>query len=249
MAFSRLNKYSDGAFPQAGTATDYTLCENISSYLPFDIGDAKGAINSELDKINSLKSETTSKINSSISKLDEEWGKKFISINDNGLDFVQPTEMKKSVFSEIDSDSNGEIEKCKNVVESVESGLSEVKEYVKKLQQNLEKYKKLVEDLNNAKSRANNISTQINSLKNSKNPNNTSINSLENDLSDIYANIQTLSTQINSLKNSENPDNTSINSLENDLSDIYANIHTLSIEIDLYESSKIPEPDGQWIVK
>ena len=213
MAFSRLNKYSDGAFPQAGTATDYTLCENISSYLPFDIGDAKGAINSELDKINSLKSETTSKINSSVSKLDEEWGKKFISINGNGLDFVQPTEMK-SVFSEIDSDSNGEIEKCKNVVESVESGLSEVKGYVNKLQQNLEKYKKLVEDLNNAKSRANNISTQINSLK-----------------------------------NSENPDNTSINSLENDLSDIYANIHTLSIEIDLYESSKIPEPDGQWIVK
>ena len=195
MAFSRLNKYSDGAFPQAGTATDYTLCENISSYLPFDIGDAKGAINSELDKINSLKSETTSKINSSISKLDEEWGKKFISINDNGLDFVQPTEMK-SVFSEIDSDSNGEIEKCKNVVESVESGLSEVKGYVKKLQQNLEKYKKLVEDLNNAKSRANNISTQINSLKNSKNPNNTSINSLENDLSGVYANIQTLSNEV-----------------------------------------------------
>ena len=195
MAFSRLNKYSDGAFPQAGTATDYTLCENISSYLPFDIGDAKGAINSELDKINSLKSETTSKINSSISKLDEEWGKKFISINDNGLDFVQPTEMK-SVFSEIDSDSNGEIEKCKNVVESVESGLSEVKGYVNKLQQNLEKYKKLVEDLNNAKSRANNISTQINSLKNSENPDNTSINSLENDLSDIYANIQTLSNEV-----------------------------------------------------
>ena len=195
MAFSRLYKYSDGAFPQAGTATDYTLCENISSYLPFDIGDAKGAINSELDKINSLKSETTSKINSSISKLDEEWGKKFISINDNGLDFVQPTEMK-SVFSEIDSDSNGEIEKCKNVVESVESGLSEVKGYVNKLQQNLEKYKKLVEDLNNAKSRANNISTQINSLKNSENPDNTSINSLENDLSDIYANIQTLSNEV-----------------------------------------------------
>ena len=195
MAFSRLYKYSDGAFPQAGTATDYTLCENISSYLPFDIGDAKGAINSELDKINSLKSETTSKINSSVSKLDEEWGKKFISINGNGLDFVQPTEMI-SVFSEIDSDSNGEIEKCKNVVESVESGLSEVKEYVKKLQQNLEKYKKLVEDLNNAKSRANNISTQINSLKNSKNPNNTSINSLENDLSGVYANIQTLSNEV-----------------------------------------------------
>ena len=202
MAFSRLNKYSDGAFPQAGTATDYTLCENISSYLPFDIGDAKGAINSELDKINSLKSETTSKINSSISKLDEEWGKKFISINDNGLDFVQPTEMK-SVFSEIDSDSNGEIEKCKNVVESVESGLSEVKGYVKKLQQNLEKYKKLVEDLNNAKSRANNISTQINSLKNSKNPNNTSINSLENDLSGVYANIHTLSIEIDLYESSK----------------------------------------------
>ena len=94
--------------PQAGNFTDYTLCENISNYIPYDIGDASSVINKELDKINSLKSNHTSEIKTSINELDEEWGKKFVSVNDSGLNFVQPSEME-NIFSEIDNDSNDEI--------------------------------------------------------------------------------------------------------------------------------------------
>lgn len=205
MAFSRLYKYSDGAFPEAGTATDYTLCENISSYLPYDIGDARGAINAELDKITALKNENTSNIGSLVSTLEEEWGKKFISIDGNGLDFVQSADLNNS-FSKIDNDSNSEMEKCKSVVESVESGLSEVKEYVNKLQQNLEEYNKTLNALNSANNKANNILTQINNLKSSENPDNSAIDSLNSTLSNVKSHIQILSAKIEKYKKISEPD-------------------------------------------
>ena len=202
MSFKRLSKYSKDMLPQAGNFTDYTLCENISNYIPYDIGDASSVINKELDKINSLKSNHTSEIKTSINELDEEWGKKFVSVNDSGLNFVQPSEME-NIFSEIDNDSNDEINKCKSLVENIKSGLTNVKEYVEKLQNNLEKYKMIVENLNNAKSRARDITSQINYIQGNDNPDYNTINSLNSDLSNANFDIQKLSIEVNLYESSK----------------------------------------------
>lgn len=197
MGFNNLSKYTESMLPEAGHATEYTLCENISNYLPYDISGASEAVTAELNKIESIKKDTTSTINSSVNNLDEDWGEKFISLDGKGMDFVQPSKMKK-ILTGISGDSDEEAKKCIEIIKKIESRLDEVNEYIEKLQKNLEDYKKAVSDLNAAKSSANSAMNQLNRAKNSENPDYNTINSLRSSLSQMQSKVTELSTKVKS---------------------------------------------------
>ena len=123
MGFVNMKEYSENSLPQAGSATEYVVCESISN---------------SNDYCNDLKDKITS--------LGDEWGQKFISIDEKDIGIVVPEQFQDD-YDNITNHIQEQVDRCKTLVSDVSNRLDEVKLYVQGLEENL----KTFNDLRNKK--------------------------------------------------------------------------------------------------
>ena len=146
MGFVNMKEYSENNLPQAGSATEYVVCESISKYHPYDISGVVDAIDSTCSEVISNSNDYCNDLKDKITSLGDEWGQKFISIdeNDNITNHIQE-----------------QVDRCKTLVSDVSNRLDEVKLYVQKLEENLKTFNDLRNKKNSLESSISNCEYSI----------------------------------------------------------------------------------------
>ncbi len=147
MGFVNMKEYSENNLPKAGSASEYVVCESISNYHPFDISGAFDAIESACSEVISSSNDYCNDLKDKITSLGDEWGQKFISINEKDIGIVVPEQFQDD-YDNITSHIQEQVDRCKTLASDVSNRLDEVKLYVQKLEENL----KIFNDLRNKKS-------------------------------------------------------------------------------------------------
>lgn len=78
MGFFNMKEYSENNLPQAGSATEYVVCESISNYHPYDISWVVDAIDGICSEVISNSNDYCNDLKDKITSLGDEWGQKFI---------------------------------------------------------------------------------------------------------------------------------------------------------------------------
>ncbi len=190
MAFSPLSEYSEGVVPEVGTASPYTICENIDSYKPIDVSGLKSAVSEAmLDAIDNSRNKQKH-INDKIIELSDEWGMKFISINNQDLNIVDEENYKKGLDTVKDS-LKEQKERCDKLVDIIVSKTEDVKAYLNRIKENNKKYAELKKELNNLYSSEKHYVNSYNQEASKENPNTSTLSSLDSRLFAIRRIIKT----------------------------------------------------------
>ena len=139
---NRLEIYNNGSLPTAGIATEYTWCENALSYKPADVSGLSSMFSGLSQSLTQDFAEQVKNTKANLVSLDDEWGTKFISINNESLNIVRQTNYEEQL-SKIDAYITEAVEKCNQLVEVITSKTEEINEYLNKLEINCQKKKEL----------------------------------------------------------------------------------------------------------
>lgn len=182
MGFVNMKEYSENNLPQAGSATEYVVCESISKYHPYDISGVVDAIDSTCSEVISNSNDYCNDLKDKITSLGDEWGQKFISIDEKDIGIVVPEQFQDD-YDNITNHIQEQVDRCKTLVSDVSNRLDEVKLYVQKLEENLKTF---------------------NDLRNKKNSLESSISNCEYSISNEYSKEQVNSIVISNLQVKKN---------------------------------------------
>jgi len=142
MGFSKMATYSSSNLPSVGSCSSYTICDDIGSYKPYDIGDAAGQIESAFEELLEVVDTGVIKLWDIMGELEKAWGTDFIAINGHSPRIVDRDIMlgytdqypEKIYANQYD---------CTDLVKEIERKLEEVNEYINQIEKNNQKYKDL----------------------------------------------------------------------------------------------------------
>ncbi len=147
---NRIDKYTSGQIPVAGSCGSYDYCANAMAYKPYDVSGLASLLDS---KFNSCMESIDSEKNSIVSKLNavsDAWGEKFIEINGSSLNFIHHDYYVKHLDN-ITNSVNSARESAAAVISSIISGTEAVNAYLEQLQSNYNEYQRLTNELNSIK--------------------------------------------------------------------------------------------------
>ena len=171
---NRLEIYSSGTLPTSGVATEYTWCENALSYKPADVSGLSSIFSELSQRLTQDFADQVKDAKSNLESLNDEWGTKFISMNNESLNIVREDNFEES-FSKIDQNITEEIEKCNQLVEVITSTTEEINEYLNQLESNCQKKKELDEAIARQKQQIDNYSALIQAEQAKEQPNTSAI--------------------------------------------------------------------------
>ncbi len=202
MAFSPLKEYSEGNVPEVGTANMYTICDSIESYKPIDVSGLKSAISKAItDTIDNSKNKQK-RIKDGIVELSEEWGTKFISIDNDDLNIVDEDNYQKGLDKVSDS-LKEQKERCDKLVDLIIDKTEEAKAYIKRIQDNNKNYEELKQKLNKLYNEKDALINSYNAEARKENSNQGTLMNLNFEINSIKSDISAKETELRKYESSK----------------------------------------------
>ena len=195
MSFSPLSEYSEGSFPSCGSATSYTICEGVSGYKPIDVSGLKGTIDSAFDTAMADSDSNQEQIKGRVNDLSNEWGTKFISIDNKDLNIVNLDTFVEDI-NIINKNLDEQKNRCNEIVSTIVTKTDHVNDYLKVIEENNKKYEKVKQELEKYERREADLINRYNSIANRENPSLGSLSLINSQLSSVRSLIKFYSLEV-----------------------------------------------------
>ena len=191
MGFKPLSEYSKGNLPKVYSYNNYTICENIESYKPFDVSGLPDVIKNNETIMQTDLDDGQRSIMENINSLSTEWGTKYISIDGKDLKIVNCDFCSEKVNAIVQKADN-QIEEINAIISDIVNLTESANEYVDKIINNNKEYKNKLKEKNDLIQSYNETIREIENENAKENPNTGKINALNERINDLSIKINDL---------------------------------------------------------
>ncbi len=182
MGFRSLDLYNEGQLPIPDYyVNDYTNCPNAMSYKPIDVSGLQADVDAQFTALTTEAEQEIEGITTGLNTLDDDWGAKYISINNKGIDIVR-VDTFTPMLTDIQKEIEEQHEKCSKVISQIVSGTAEVEAYLSAIDAHYQTYLQVKQEKEQTDNNLSNARRSLSYEQQKEQPSSSRISELQTDI-------------------------------------------------------------------